>query len=126
MGSVHHISGNGDVETTHSDQGPLSDVVDVQVDIEGVRYVEYDRRPGLSAGVYTLRAGVTDPQSPHRQDEIYVVVAGAGSIELDGATHPLRPGSMISVPRDVEHRFVDITEDLVLAVVFGPPEGSLA
>ena len=26
---------------------------------------------------------------------------------------------------DVEHRFVDITEDLVLAVVFGPPEGSL-
>ena len=64
------------------------------------------------------------PQAPHGEDEIYVVVAGAGAIELDGATHPLRPGSMVSVPRDVEHRFVDITEDLVLAVVFGPPEGS--
>ena len=48
----------------------------------------------------------------------------AAAIELDGETHPLRPGSMISVPAEVEHRFVDITEDLVLAVVFGPPEGT--
>ena len=126
MGSVHHIDGNtGDVETTHSDLGSPREIADVQVDRDGVRYVEYDRRPGLSTGVYTLRAGVADPQSPHREDEIYVVVGGAGAIELDGVVHPLRVGSMVSVPRDVEHRFVDITEDLVLAVVFGPPEGTV-
>ena len=119
MGSVHHINDDGSVDTSHSDQG-----IDVQIDSDGVRYVEYDRPPGLSAGVYTLTAGTPDPQSPHGEDEIYVVVAGRGAIELDGQTHALRPGSMISVPAEVEHRFVDISEDLVLAVVFGPPEGT--
>ena len=120
MSSVHHIQTDGTVETAASDQG-----IDVQVDIPAVRYVEYDRRPGLSAGVYTVRAGHDDPQRPHAEDEIYVVVAGDGAIVIAGERHELRVGSMVSVPREVEHSFVDVTADLVLAVVFGPPEGSL-
>ena len=120
MSSVHHIQTDGTVETVASDQG-----IDVQVDIPPVRYVEYDRRPGLSAGVYTVRAGHDDPQRPHAEDEIYVVVAGDGAIVIAGERHELRVGSMVSVPREVEHSFVDVTADLVLAVVFGPPEGSL-
>jgi hypothetical protein len=35
------------------------------------------------------------------------------------------PGSLIFVERAVEHRFVDITEDLTVLVFFAPPEGSL-
>lgn len=120
MSSVHHIHADGTVETAASDQG-----IDVQVDIPAVRYVEYDRRPGLSAGVYTVRAGHDDPQGPHTEDEIYVVVAGVGAIVIAGERHDLRAGSMVSVPRLVEHRFVDVSSDLVLAVIFGPPEGDL-
>jgi len=119
MGSVHHIHHDGTVETVTSDQS-----VDVQVDVDAVRYVEYERRSGLSAGVYTVRAGHVDPQRPHGEDEIYVVVAGAGAIEIAGVRHELRVGSMIGVPRNVEHSFLDVTADLVLAVVFGPPEGA--
>ena len=118
---MHHVSVRGLVTTAFSDQFP-----DHQVAVEGVTYTEFDRREGLSFGMYCLGAGVDDPQSPHTEDEIYVVAAGRGAIELDGVAHAIEPGSVISIPRDVAHKFVDITEDLALVVVFGPPEGDLA
>ena len=41
-------------------------------------YREFLRVPDLSAGLYVLEAGATDPQSPHTEDELYYVVAGRG------------------------------------------------
>ncbi|GAA1501132.1 hypothetical protein GCM10009827_009280 [Dactylosporangium maewongense] len=35
-------------------------------------------------------------------------------------------GSVVFVPAGEEHRFVDVTEDLALLVVFGPAYGSRA
>ena len=78
----------------------------------------------LSAGVYRVAAGGVDDQSPHGEDEVYVVTAGAAHLEIDGVRSPVGPGTVAYVPRRVPHRFVDITEDLVVAVVFAPPEGS--
>jgi mannose-6-phosphate isomerase-like protein (cupin superfamily) len=34
----------------------------------------------------------------------------------------VRPGSVAYVPSRVTHRFVNVTEDLEVAVVFAPPE----
>jgi mannose-6-phosphate isomerase-like protein (cupin superfamily) len=121
MTAIHHVGPDGSVSTAFSDQEAT-----IQVAVEGRSYTEYDRRPGLSFGMYHLAAGMADPQSPHTEDEIYVVAAGRGAIELDGVAHAIGPGSVISVPRHVVHEFVDITEDLSLVVVFGPPEGALA
>lgn len=87
-------------------------------------YEELLRVDALSAGVYTLAAGATDPQSPHNEDEVYVVLAGVGAIEVDGRTAAISAGSLVYVPRGVHHRFVDIVEDLEVAVVFAPPENS--
>ena len=42
---------------------------------------------------------------------------------VDGVHHELWIGSMVCVPRSATHSFGDVTTDLVLAVVFGPPEG---
>ena len=42
--------------------------------------------------------------------------------EVDGTRTAVRPGSVAYVPRRVPHRFVDVTEDLEVAVVFAPPE----
>ena len=120
MTALHHVAPDGSLTTVVTDQQP-----DEQVVLDGVRYTEFDRRPGLSFGMYWLSAGVNDPQSPHIEDEIYVVVAGRGSIDMAGERHPIEPGSVISIPRHVEHTFVDVTEDLALVVVFGPPEGEL-
>ena len=47
------------------------------------------------------------------------------SFRASGREQAVVPGSLIFVERAVEHRFVDITEDLTVLVFFAPPEGSL-
>jgi mannose-6-phosphate isomerase-like protein (cupin superfamily) len=39
-------------------------------------YIEFQRVPSLSVGIYVLEAGATDPQKPHHEDEVYYVASG--------------------------------------------------
>jgi quercetin dioxygenase-like cupin family protein len=55
---------------------------------------------------------------------VYVVMTGRASFWADGQEQAVAPGSVIFVGRNVEHRFVDITEALTVLVVFAPPEGT--
>lgn len=90
-------------------------------------YVEQVRRPDLSFGTYRIPAGGDDPQSPHTEDEIYVVTAGRARFTGDDTgTVDVGPGTVIFVPAGEGHRFSHITEDLVTLVFFGPAEGSRA
>lgn len=92
----------------------------------GRPYLEFLRAGTLSAGLYTLPVGASDEQSPHGEDEVYVVVRGTASFLETGARTPVGPGDVIFVPAGEEHRFVDIADDLELVVVFAPPEGTLS
>ncbi len=67
----------------------------------GRLYHEFLRVPDLSAGLYVLEAGATDPQSPHTEDELYYVVAGRGMVSVDGETRPVVPGTLVFVPAAV-------------------------
>lgn len=99
-------------------------------DLEGARlasgrlYHEFISVPDLSGGLYVLEAGATDPQSPHAEDELYVVMSGAAKVYVEGEVRAITAGSVIFVAEHAEHRFVDIEERLVLLVVFGPAEYS--
>jgi mannose-6-phosphate isomerase-like protein (cupin superfamily) len=86
-------------------------------------YAEWVRSQALSAGVYRLPARGVDTQQPHREDEVYVVLRGAASLDVEGVAHPVQAGSMAFVPANAEHRFANITKDFEVAVVFAPPEG---
>ncbi len=88
----------------------------------GRPYDEVLRVAALSVGVYRLSAGESDQQAPHREDEVYVVLTGRGSIEMGEDRVQVAAGSVVYVPRGMRHRFVDITEDLDVLVVFAPPE----
>jgi quercetin dioxygenase-like cupin family protein len=92
----------------------------------GRLYHEFLRRPDLSAGVYVLAAGARDPQQPHAEDELYHVVRGRGRILVGDETRPVAAGDTVFVGAGIVHRFVDIEEELVILVVFGPAEGSRA
>ena len=85
-------------------------------------YQEFLRVPDLSAGLYVLEAGASDPQQPHREDELYYVVSGQATISVGDEERPVGPGSLVFVGAGVAHRFHDITERLELLVVFGPAE----
>ena len=78
----------------------------------------------LSLGTYCIPAGGADDQSPHTEDEIYVVRTGRATLVTDSGTAAVGPGSVIYVPAGETHRFTDVTEDLALIVVFAPPYAS--
>ena len=84
----------------------------------GEDYLEFLKVPALNAGVYELKAGAEDPQTPHDEDELYYVVSGRARFVADGRGRPVRPGSVIYVARDVPHHFAEIEEDLRLLVFF--------
>jgi mannose-6-phosphate isomerase-like protein (cupin superfamily) len=85
-------------------------------------YAEFLRRPGLSVGIYHLPVGGKDPQPPHSADEIYVVLAGHATLEVEGERLDVARGRVVSVDVGADHRFVDVTEDLQVLVVFAPPD----
>ena len=80
----------------------------------------------LSLGTYCIPAGGLDDQTPHTEDEIYVVRSGRATLKTDTGTAAVGPGSVIFVPAGETHTFTDVAEDLALVVIFAPPYGSRA
>ena len=100
------------------------DDVDAARQAAGRAYHEFLSVPDLSGGLYVLEEGATDPQSPHTEDELYVVMSGRARVTVGGDERDVRSGSLIFVGAGVPHRFHDIEERLVLIVAFGPAEDS--
>ena len=90
----------------------------------GELYHEFLRVPTISAGVYQLAVGATDPQEPHTEDEIYYIVQGQAQIQVATEHTPVKAGSLVFVAANVDHRFHSITEDLTVLVFFAPAEYS--
>jgi mannose-6-phosphate isomerase-like protein (cupin superfamily) len=91
---------------------------------QGRRYFEFLRRDVMSAGVYVLPAGSTDPQKPHKQEELYYVVSGRARMKVAAEDREVKTGSVVFVAANVEHRFYEISEELVVLVFFAPAESS--
>ncbi len=85
-------------------------------------YFEFLRIPAMSAGVYVLPKGGTDPQEPHREDEMYYVVRGRARMQIGSEHSEVRAGSILFVEANLEHRFYDIQEELEILVFFAPAE----
>jgi mannose-6-phosphate isomerase-like protein (cupin superfamily) len=86
----------------------------------GRLYYEFIESSHISAGIYILPAGCSDPQEPHEEDELYYVISGKGKFMYDGADFDVESGSVLFVPRRCDHHFHHIEQELVLLVVFGP------
>jgi len=81
-------------------------------------FLEFLDVPTLSCWLYQLPAGGHDGQSPHENDEVYYVVKGRATLLADGKRFEAKPGSVLFVKAHVEHRFIDIKEDLDVIVFF--------
>lgn len=93
---------------------------------ESRRWIEEFRSQTVSIGTYSVPVGGSDTQVPHTEDEVYVVMTGRARLAADSGSVEVGPGSVVYVPAGEEHRFVDITEDLAVLVIFAPPEYSRA
>ena len=90
----------------------------------GELYLEFLRRDSMSCGLYVLEPGADDPQEPHQEDEVYVVLEGRARLMVAGRDHPVGPGSVLFVARTVAHRFHDVSERLSVLVFFAPAESA--
>jgi mannose-6-phosphate isomerase-like protein (cupin superfamily) len=88
----------------------------------GELYLEFLHRDSMSCGLYVLEPGADDPQEPHQEDEVYVVLSGRARLAVAGQDQPVEPGSVLFVARTVPHRFHDVTERLSVLVFFAPAE----
>jgi mannose-6-phosphate isomerase-like protein (cupin superfamily) len=80
-------------------------------------YEVVHRSEGVEIGVYVLVAPEPDRQQPHEDDEVYVVLEGSGTLEVDGKSVELREGHAVFVPAGAEHRFLGY-EHLSVLVMF--------
>ena len=90
----------------------------------GGAWHEFLRVADLSMGLYLLKAGSDDSQTPHAEDEVYYVVRGRATIRVADEDQTVGPGSVIYVAATVPHRFHTIKEELEILVFFAPAEGN--
>ena len=83
----------------------------------GGGYEVVHESPGLEVGVYVLVAPEPDRQQPHEVDEVYVVLEGSGTLEVEGESVAVREGGAVFVEAGAEHRFTSY-ESLSVLVIF--------
>ena len=65
-------------------------------------------------------------QTPHAQDELYVIVRGRGILLHDGKRDSFETGDLLFVAAGVEHRFEDFTDDFAIWRIFYGTQGGEA
>jgi mannose-6-phosphate isomerase-like protein (cupin superfamily) len=89
---------------------------------EGVWDAEVLAHGSMSVILFTPRG--TDYQTSHRQDEIYIVLKGAGMLFVEGTRYPFAAGDVLFVAANKLHRFEEFSPDLTTwAVFWGPQDG---
>jgi len=121
MAAVLHRRGRNTVTDSKADFFTLSEI-DAQRASGNKRYKEFLRVPAMSAGLYVLPAGGTDPQRPHHKDEMYYVVRGRARFRAGDEDREISAGTVLFVAAEVEHRFYEIKEELAVLVFFAPAE----
>ena len=55
----------------------------------------------------------TDPQTPHKQDELYVVISGSGVFMNNEERTTFKQGDVLFVKAGIKHRFENFTDDFM-------------
>jgi mannose-6-phosphate isomerase-like protein (cupin superfamily) len=79
------------------------------------------RHGTMRVGVYAPRGG--DSQSPHLQDELYIIASGSGWFVKGGERIAFAPQDVLFAEAGISHRFEDFTDDFAAWVIFWGPEG---
>ena len=64
-----------------------------------------------------------DLQSPHKQDELYIIISGNGKFMRENKTVDFKMNDVLFVPAGAEHRFIDFSDDFATWVIFYGNDG---
>ena len=71
----------------------------------------------MEVGIINLKKEQEDTQQPHSSDEIYYVISGSGTIEMDGIKKEVNPGKIIYIPKKIRHSFHANSNELVVLYI---------
>jgi mannose-1-phosphate guanylyltransferase len=66
-----------------------------------------------------------EPKLPHKEDELYVILSGSGSVAVGHESYDVEDGDVVFVEKGRKHDFFDIEEDITALVVFAGSEESV-
>lgn len=88
---------------------------------EGEPFVQAFAHGSMSVEIYAPVG--EDRQTPHQQDELYIVHAGTATLVVEGRRCRCGPGTVHFVPARAEHRFESFSRDFSTWVIFWGPDG---
>lgn len=88
---------------------------------EGKRFAAVFHHGSLLVEFYMPRG--TDPQQPHRRDEVYLVASGSGTFLHGEERVPFEAGDFLFAEAGVANRFENFSDDFATWVLFYGPEG---
>ncbi len=97
----YHVSVDEAIKLLEKENAPF-----VQVMKDGKMKVEYFAPKHL------------DRQTPHSQDELYIIIAGETEFLREGENMKCSKGDVLFVPAKMEHRFMNFSEDFATWVIF--------
>ena len=87
----------------------------------GERLAHLFKHGSLHVEFYAPRG--LDHQTPHKRDELYVIVSGKGHFWNGQTRRAFTAGDLIFIAAGVEHRFEQFTDDFAAWVMFYGPTG---
>lgn len=88
---------------------------------QGVWDIEAFKHGSMSLILFAPQGN--DYQTPHDQDELYIVVSGTGILESGGVPHQFKTGDVLFVPAKKAHRFIEFSSDIQMWAVFWGKSG---
>jgi len=85
----------------------------------GILFSKVMEHGSMSVEIY--RPVGTDKQTPHLQDELYIIITGTGDFVNNGERMPFGPGDVLFVAAGIDHRFENFTADFATWVIFYGP-----
>lgn len=78
---------------------------------------------GFCQGRVTIFPGGKVPRHDHPNEEVYFVIEGAGTIEIDGVIEPIKAGEAVYVPSGKPHELAnpkDNVHNMVFMFTYSP------
>lgn len=93
-----------------------------QLPLEAIqRFTVVMKHGSMSVEYYSPK--FKDLQTPHTQDELYIVTSGKGIFIRGSEKCNCHAGDLLFVPAGIHHKFENFSDDFATWVIFYGPEG---
>ncbi|MFB5600639.1 MAG: cupin domain-containing protein [Nitrososphaeraceae archaeon] len=80
-------------------------------------FIDLLKTTNMEVGIINMKKNQKDIQQPHDVDEIYYIISGVGSLEINGNKNDISTGKIIYIPRKLPHSFNALSDELIVLYI---------